>query len=272
MGVSTRMFDLSGKVALVTGGGTGIGQAIAAALLEHGARVLIGGRRLEVIEETVQELDGIVINDTDEPTVAGVSLDVTKGESVQRAVRKAVDVLGGLHITVHAAGVLAKVPTAELDPAVMNDLYDIHVTGALRLAQAARPIFQEQHEGCVIHLASISSFVGLTEVTAYAAAKSGVLGLTRNLATEWARHGIRTNAIAPGFIPTDINRKAIEGTDRGRRILENTPMARFGTAVEIAGAAVYLASPAGRFVNGHTLVVDGGFLANGVGDSVAEWE
>ncbi|MEQ9455286.1 MAG: SDR family oxidoreductase [Phycisphaeraceae bacterium] len=272
MPVSTSLFDLSGKVVLITGGGTGIGKAIAGAMLAHGAKVLIGGRRSDVIERSVQELGAIQIKDSDEPAVAGVALDVTKHESVDRAVRKAVDVLGGLHITVHAAGVLAKLPTIDLTAETMNELYDLHVTGALRVAQAAQPIFHEQHDGSIIHIASVSSYAALTQVTSYAAAKAAVLGLTRQLATEWAAHGIRTNAIAPGFIPTDINREAIEGTDRGRRIIENTPMARFGRAEEIAGAAVYLASPAGSFVNGHTVVVDGGFLANGVGESVAEWE
>ncbi|QDU72606.1 SDR family NAD(P)-dependent oxidoreductase [Mucisphaera calidilacus] len=272
MPVTTSLFDLTDKVALVSGGGTGIGKAIAAAFLQHGARVMIGGRRLDVIEQTVQELDALALADSDEPNVAGVTLDVTKTESVQRAVRKTVDVLGGVHIAVHAAGNFAKLPTFDLTTETMADLYDTHVTGALRLAQAAGHIFREQHDGCIINIASISSFMALTEVTAYASAKSALLGLTRNLATEWARFGIRTNAIAPGFIPTDINRKAIVGTDRGRRIIENTPMARFGTADEIAGAAVYLAAPAASFVNGQTITVDGGFLANGVGDATADWD
>ena len=96
--------------------------------------------------------------------------------------------------------------------------------------------------------------------------------MTRSLANEWAKHGIRTNAIAPGFVPTDINRKMIEGTDRGRRIIEHTPMGRFGSGDEIAGAAVFLASPAAKFINGHTIVIDGGYLASCIGDSVAPWE
>jgi len=129
----------------------------------------------------------------------------------------------------------------------------------------------EQHSGCIINIASISSLVDLVEVTAYAAAKNAILGLTRSLASEWAKYGIRTNAIAPGFFPTDLNRSLIEGTDRGRRILEGTPMGRFGKGPEIAGAAIYLASPAASFVNGHTLVVDGGFAGCGVGDSFAPW-
>jgi NAD(P)-dependent dehydrogenase (short-subunit alcohol dehydrogenase family) len=172
---------------------------------------------------------------------------------------------------VNSAGVILRKPTFELKADAFNDIYNTHVTGALRCSQAAGRIFREQHGGCIINLASISSFVDLVEVAAYAAAKNAVVGLTRSLANEWAKHGIRTNAIAPGFIPTDINRKMIEGTERGRRIIEHTPMARFGKAEEIAPAAVFLASPAASFVNGHVLVVDGGYMASGIGDAAAPW-
>ena len=130
---------------------------------------------------------------------------------------------------------------------------------------------KEQGSGSIINIASITSFVDLTGVTAYAAAKSAIMGLTRSLANEWASLGIRTNAIAPGFIPTDLNRQFLEGTERGRRILEKTPMGRFGSTDEISAAGVYLASPGASFVNGHTIVIDGGYLACGIGDTYAPW-
>ena len=272
MAIKTEMFDLSGKVALVTGGTSGIGKAIAAALVQHGARVLVGSRTMEKVEAAAVELDGLRDVSGDEAVAAGVALDVTSDASVERAVRKAVDLFGGLHIVVNSAGVMLKKPTFDIESEEFTGIYNMHVTGSLRVAQSAGRIFREQHEGCIINLASISSFVDLVEVAAYASAKNAVLGLTRSLANEWAKYGIRTNAIAPGFVPTEINRKMIEGTDRGRRILEHTPMGRFGVAEEIAGGAVYLAAPAGRFVNGHTLVIDGGYLASGIGDSVAPWE
>lgn len=272
MAIKTELFDLTGQVALVTGGASGIGKAIAEALVQHGARVLIGSRTIEKVEAAAAELDAIADHSGEDPVAAGISLDVTSGQSIERAVRKAVDLFGGLHLVVNSAGFAIKKPTFELSTEEFNLLYDTHVTGSLRIAQRSGQIFREQHSGCIINIASISSSVDLIEVAAYAAAKNGVLGLTRSLANEWAKYGIRTNAIAPGFIPTDLNRKMIEHTDRGRRIMEHTPMARFGTADEVAGAAVYLASPAGRFVNGHTIVVDGGFMACGVGDSVAPWE
>ena len=269
MAVKTSMFDLTGKVALVTGGASGLGKGIAAALIEHGAKVLVGSRTQAKVDEAAKELDAIADDTGEDPVAAGVALDVTSEASVERAVRKAVDLFGGLHIVVNSAGYTIKKPTFDLTAAEFNGLYDTHVTGSLRVAQSAGHIFREQHDGCIINLASLGSYADLIETVGYTSAKNAVLGLTRALANEWAKYGIRTNAIAPGVIVTDLNRKLVEGTDRGRRFLERTPMARFGKTEEIAGAAVFLASPAGAFVNGETIAIDGGFLACGVGDSNA---
>ncbi len=269
--MKTQLFDLSGKVALVTGGASGIGQAIAAALAAHGGHVLIGSRTADKVEQAAKQLNQDAEGDNEDPKVAGVVLDVTHDNSVERGVRKAVDLFGRLDILVNSAGVMLRTPTFDLTPQQFNDVHETHVTGTLRCAQAAGHFFREQHNGCIINMASVSSFVDLIEVAAYGAAKNAVLGLTRSLANEWARYGIRTNAIAPGFVPTDLNRKMLENTDRGRRVLENTPMGRFGRTDEIAGAAVFLASPAASFVNGHTLTVDGGYLASGIGASFAPW-
>jgi NAD(P)-dependent dehydrogenase (short-subunit alcohol dehydrogenase family) len=271
MAIKTELFDLTGKVALVTGGASGIGLACAAALVSHGAKVLVGSRTQEKVNAAAKKLDAIANTSGDDPVAAGIVLDVTSTASIEHAVRKAMDLFSGLHILVNSAGIMLRKPTFELTGEEFNEIYNIHVTGSLRAAQAAGHIFREQHEGCIINLASVSSYVDLIEVAAYASAKNAILGLTRSLANEWAKYGIRTNAIAPGFIPTDINRKMIEGTDRGRRIIEHTPMGRFGEGSDIGGAAVYLASGAAIFVNGHTLTIDGGYLASGIGDSVAPW-
>jgi NAD(P)-dependent dehydrogenase (short-subunit alcohol dehydrogenase family) len=269
MAVKSELFDLTGKVALVTGGASGLGKAMAAAIISHGAKVLIGSRTQDKVAMAAKELDAIADETGEDAVAAGVALDVTNQASVERAVRKAVDLFGGLHIVVNAAGHTVKKPTFDLTADEFNGLYDAHVTGSLRVAQAAGHIFREQHDGCIINIASLGSYVDLIEAAAYTSAKNAVLGLTRSLANEWAKYGIRTNAIAPGVILTDLNRSFVEGTDRGRRILERTPMGRFGKGEEIAGAAVFLASPAGAFVNGETLAVDGGFLACGIGDHTA---
>ncbi len=268
MPVQTELFDLTGQTALITGGGGGIGKAIAAAVIRHGGNVLIGSREKIKIDHVVNDLNSIA----GRHAAAGAALDVGHNESVQLAVQQSVDTFGSLNIIVNCAGHSLKKPTTELADHEFNTLYDIHVTGSLRAAKAAFDIFHNQGSGCIINIASISSFVDLIEVAGYAAAKNAVLGLTRSLANEWATFGIRTNAIAPGFIPTDLNRHMIERTDRGRRIIEHTPMGRFGLPDEIAGAAVFLASPAAGFVNGHTIVVDGGFLACGIGSANATWD
>ncbi len=275
MAVSTSMFDLTGKVVLVTGGGSGIGLACAEAMARHGARVMLGGRTVDKVQAAAEDLNEQSAGDRSKKIAAATALDVADAASVDAAIASTLEAFGGLHVVVNSAGIMCKKPTFDLTGDDMNRLYDIHVTGALRVSQAAGKIFREdngEQGGSIINIASISSYLSLTEVTAYASAKSAMMGLTRSLANEWAKYGIRTNGIAPGFIPTELNRKMIEGTDRGRRILENTPMARFGKGEEIAGAAVYLASPAGSFVNGITIPIDGGYLACGIGDSVAPWD
>ena len=263
----TDRFNLTGQAALITGGASGIGKAIAQAILEAGGKVWIGSRTAEKGETTVEELSKSAGGDA----VLGQSLDVTDDQSVEETTAKALESFGRIDILVNSAGIIIKKPTQELTLDEFNTVHESHVTGTLRCCKAVATAMKEQGSGSIINIASISSFVDLVEVTAYAAAKSAILGLTRSLANEWAKHGIRTNAIAPGFIPTDLNRKFLEGTERGRRIIENTPMERFGTADEISGAAVFLSSPAASFVNGHTLVVDGGYLACGIGDSYAPW-
>ena len=271
MAIRTELFDLTGQVALITGGASGIGLAIAGAFVRHGAKVVVGSRTEQKVADAVTFLNGLVVASDGGVNAVGVVLDVTCDESVGGAVGKALEEFGGLHILVNSAGNMIKKATFDLTAEEFDRVHGTHVTGALRCSQAAGRIFREQHEGCIINIASVTSFMDLTEVTAYAVAKNGTLGLTRSLANEWAKYGIRTNAIAPGFIPTEINKKLIVGTDRGRRIIEKTPMGRFGTSDEIAGVGVYLASKAGSFVNGETIKVDGGFMCVGIGDSFADW-
>jgi len=267
--VSKNLFDLTGQVALVTGGASGIGKAMAQAFVEHGAKVLVGSRTPEKVEAAVADLQGATGKGDD--TIQGQPLDVTSDESVAAVTAATKELFGRIDILVNSAGIIIKKPTFELTLEEFNTVHESHVTGTLRCCQSVGAVMREQGSGSIINIASITSFVDLTEVAAYAAAKSAILGVTRSLANEWAKFGIRTNGIAPGFIPTDLNRKCLEATDRGRRSLEKTPMARFGTADEISGAGVFLASPAASFVNGQTIAVDGGYLACGIGDTFAPW-
>ncbi len=203
MPIKTQLFDLSGKVALVTGGASGLGKGIAQAFVEHGAHVLIGSRTEEKVNQAVEDLKRATEADEAdpaEPIIDGVPLDVTNDNSVDHAVRKCVDDFGKIDILVNCAGIIVKKPTFELSLEEFNTIHESHVTGSLRCAKAAGELMREQHAGSIINIASISSYVDLVEVAAYAAAKNGVMGLTRSLANEWAKYGIRTNAIANRFM------------------------------------------------------------------------
>lgn len=256
-----RGFDISGKICLVTGGTSGIGRAIALALAQSGAKVIAGSTNPEKVSAIKKELG------------AGhdaVQLDVGSEESVAKAFEYAHKQFGRIDAVVNAAGVIKKQPSLEMPVAEFDRIVRINLTGSFIVAQQAGRIMKDQspdaqgQRGNIVFIASLNSFISLSEVLAYASSKSGVMGLIRGLGNEWAQHGIRVNGIAPGIIPTDLNRPLIEGTARGDWLKKHTPLNRFGTADEIAGAALYLISPAASYVTGETIIVDGGFLARGV--------
>lgn len=178
---------------------------------------------------------------------------------------------GRIDAVVNAAGVIKRQPSLEMPVSEFRRIIEINLTGTFIVDQAAGRIMKEQtpdaqgQRGNILNIASLNSFISLTEVLAYASSKSGVMGLTRGLANEWAQYGIRVNGIAPGVFPTDLNRALIEGTPRGKFLKEHTPLARFGSAEELVGAAIYLISPAASYTTGETIIVDGGFLTRGVG-------
>ncbi len=269
-------FDLTGKNALVTGGTSGIGLAIAEAMLDAGAKVAVGSRKPEKVAGALEKLSEGRPNDA----VLSTRLDVTDRESIDAAIGAAVESFGQLDVLVNCAGVNFKKPTLEVEEAEHRFLMDVNYFGAFHASQAFARHCDERGGAdtdaggeSIVNVCSVTSFLALSEVSAYAASKGALLAMTRQLAVEWPRlYGIRVNAIAPGFIPADQNREILKSGDRGRRILECTPMERFGEPDEIAGAAVFLASPAGRFLNGECINIDGGFMIHGVSDATANQE
>ncbi|HKD09703.1 MAG TPA: SDR family oxidoreductase [Bryobacteraceae bacterium] len=234
-------FDLSGRVAVVIGGTSGIGLAIARGLEEHGARSVAAGRR-----------------SPDWP------VDVADRSKVDALRDRVLAEFGSVDILVNAAGYTFRQPTESVCDEQWRGLIDTDLTGALRACQSFHAALKNSGRGRVINIASLSSHVAFLEVAAYCAAKTGLLSLTRSLAVEWARDGICVNAIAPGLFPTELNSPLILGTPRGAELLQRTPMARFGKPEELIGAAILLASDACSFLTGQCITVDGGFLASGV--------
>ena len=251
-------FDLTGRTAVVIGGTSGIGRAIAHGLAEAGADVVCSSRRNEQVDAASTEIEGLGRN-----TIRCVS-DVANRESLESLLGECVTTFGKVDILVNSAGRTKREPTVEQSEEDWNDILETNLNGTLRACQVFGRHMLEQKYGRIINIASLSTFVSLFEVAAYSASKAAVASLTKSLAIEWAKHGVNVNAIAPGVFKTALNEKLLDETPRGQEFLARTPMGRFGRVEELAGAAVFLASDAASFVTGEVLVVDGGFLASGV--------
>jgi NAD(P)-dependent dehydrogenase (short-subunit alcohol dehydrogenase family) len=250
--------ELNGKTAVVIGGTSGIGRAIAHGLADAGANVVASSRRSEEVEKTAAEIE-----EKGRKSLR-IASDVADKSTLQNLLDECLKEFGKVDILVNSAGVTKRTPTLDLPENEWNWIIETNLTGTLRACQVFGKQMVENGYGRIINIASLSTFVALYEVAAYAASKAAVASLTKSLAIEWSQHGVNVNAIAPGVFKTALNTKLLEETERGQEFLTRTPMKRFGKVEELAGAAVFLASDAASFVNGEILVVDGGFLASGV--------
>jgi 2-dehydro-3-deoxy-D-gluconate 5-dehydrogenase len=248
------VFDLSGRVAIVTGGNGGIGLGMAEGLAKAGAAVIVAARNREKSEEAVAKLAA------SGAASAFIPLDVADPESCREMVRRTVERFGRLDILVNNAGTIRRSPAAEYSEEDWASVIEVNLSSVFRLSQLAGRHMLERGSGKIVNVASLLSFQGGVTVPAYAASKGGVAQLTKALANEWASKGINVNAIAPGYMRTDNTAALQKDETRSRQILERIPAGRWGEAADLAGAAVFLSSPASDYVNGHVLVVDGGWM------------
>lgn len=247
---TANVFSLQNELAIITGGGTGLGFAMASCFVAAGARVVLTGRRVDVLENAVQQLGSAAAYEVH---------DVTELDSCRDLVARIAERHGAPTILVNNAGVHAKKSLEEHSFEDFHSVIGTHVEGAFAMSQAVVPYMKKAEHGSILFVASMVSFIGMPNVIAYSAAKSAYLGMVRCLATELGPTNIRTNAIAPGWIQTPMLDKALGGDPpRKAKILARTPQQKFGVPSDIGWAAVYLCSPAAAFVNGVVLPVDGG--------------
>ncbi|NIP16712.1 MAG: gluconate 5-dehydrogenase [Xanthomonadales bacterium] len=254
--MSTKLFDLTGKNALVTGGTHGIGMAIATGLAEAGATLIVNDVFPEKLETAKAEYAANGIG------VHTYVLDVTDEAAVEETIPLIEAEVGPIDILVNNAGIIKRIPIVEMGSEEFRQVLDVNLTGPFIMGKAVAKGMIERGGGKIINMCSMMSELGRNTVSAYAASKGGLKMLTRNMATEWARHNIQVNGIGPGYIATTQTEPIrVDGHPFNDFIINRTPAGRWGDPEDLAGTAVFLASKASDFVNGHVLYVDGGILA-----------
>ncbi len=251
--MATTAFDLSGKVALVTGANTGLGQGIALALAEAGADIAAAG--IVPADETGEKVKALGRR------FLNIDANLITIEPVERIVKETVDGLGGLDILVNNAGLIRRQDAVDFSEKDWDDVMNVNIKGAFFMAQAAGRHMIAQGRGKIINIASMLSFQGGIRVPSYTASKSGIAGITRLLANEWASKGLNINAIAPGYMATDNTAQIRADEAREKAIIDRIPAARWGLPSDLGGTAIFLASTASDYVNGAVIPVDGGWLA-----------
>lgn len=250
-----QLFSVKDQVVLVSGGSRGIGEAIAAGFAERGAQVIITGRNRDTLEKTVERIG------TDTNPVMPLVCDVSDTNTIADCVNRVAEEFGRIDTLLNVAGVNRRMEATAFEPDDFNFIMDINLRGAFFMAQAVGRFMIMQKSGCQINIDSFASHGPLKFVVPYSMSKSGIKSMTKGLALEWGKHGIRVNGIAPGFIITDLNRQLWENQIMNEWGLQHTPLARLGNVKDLVGAALFLASEASGFMTGQTLHVDGGTSA-----------
>lgn len=253
--MSTRLFALSGKRALVTGSTRGLGFEIARGLGEAGAELILNGRTPDRLKEAVASLAGRGLS------VTGTVFDVNHYSLIETAIADIEEDQGPIDILVNNAGIQIRHPLEEFDLADWQKVIDTNLTGVYQVGRAVVRGMIERQAGKIINICSLMSEVARPTIGAYTVAKGGVKMLTRSMATEWAKHNIQINGIGPGYFETDMTRPLVADPEFNNWIRKRTPAGRWGKPAELIGTAVYLASSASNFVNGQIIYVDGGMLA-----------